>query len=618
MLNRLKQFALRLGGVLELTRRISLNLLFLGFVGSALWFAFGQDEASLQEKTVLVISLQGRLVEAAASEDKEQWLLNWVDDEQREVVLPTLVESLRQAAKDPKISKALLLTDGFEGGGLASMDELAIALNRFRESGKPIIAWGTRFDQRQYRIASQANEVLMHPMGELIIEGFGRRRNYYRDALDRLGITPHLIRVGEYKSAAEPWVANRPSSQSLQAEAHVIGDLWKRYAADLEKARGLEAGRVEAIMASLPGALQEQGGDAAALALDWKLVDGLMAYPDLRERLIREGVKESSYRSFRQISASDYASRVASQSDDDDEHIGILVVEGEIRERGSGSQIVGGRETAEKIRKAAEDEKLKALVLRVDSPGGSAVGSEFIRQALEAFRQTGKPVVVSMGDLAASGGYWIALSADRIIAHPSSITGSIGVYGLLPTAQGLMDKLSIRTGGYQSHWLAGGYDPRVDLDPRMKSLIESRIQHIYKDFIELTAKARGQSKEQIGGLDAAILASRNLLAEAKQSSGQADSSAVSKNRRKSADALAVRYLKSEGSRFGQWLRRWFGAMLQSAGLRSAHPVPELTLSQDPVKGLLGELYREGQWAVQWLGSQERWSAQAHCLCSLEP
>ncbi|NCW97462.1 MAG: S49 family peptidase [Betaproteobacteria bacterium] len=280
-------------------------------------------------------------------------------------------------------------------------------------------------------------------------------------------------------------------------------------------------------------------------------------------------------------------------------------------------------------------------MLRVDSPGGSAVGSEFIRQALEAFRQTGKPVVVSMGDLAASGGYWIALSADRIIAHPSSITGSIGVYGLLPTAQGLMDKLSIRTGGYQSHWLAGGYDPRVDLDPRMKSLIESRIQHIYKDFIELTAKARGQSKEQIdllargriwsgtqakahqlvdelGGLDAAILASRNLLAEAKQSSGQADSSAVSKNRRKSADALAVRYLKSEGSRFGQWLRRWFGAMLQSAGLRSAHPVPELTLSQDPVKGLLGELYREGQWAVQWLGSQERWSAQAHCLCSLEP
>jgi protease-4 len=639
LMDKLKRLIKRIALSLELGRRISLNLLFLGIVGSVFWFLLADGEEDIEEKTVLVLTLQGRLVEAQTDNDQAQWFLDWFDDDKREVVLPTLLQSLRDAAKDPKITKALLLTDGFEGGGLASMDELAKGLSAFRASGKTIIAWGTRYDQRQYFIASRATEVLMHPMGELLMEGFGRRRNYYRDALDRLGITPHLIRVGAYKSAGEAWVANRPSKQALEAEAHVIDDLWKRYSSDIESARKLPQGHLDALMASLPQALAQAGGDAGKLASDWQLVDGLIPYPDLRERLIREGVKEESYRSFRQVNSKAYAALKPAQTGGD--HIGILVLEGEIRERGKGAQVIGGREAAEKIRKAADDDKLKALVIRVDSPGGSAVGSEFIRQALERFRQRGKPVVISMGDLAASGGYWISLSADRIIAHPNTITGSIGVFGLLPTAQGLMDKLSIRTGGYQSHWLAGGFDPRVDLDPRMKSLVESRIQHIYKDFIELSAKARGQSVAQIeqvaqgriwsgaqakthqlvdelGGLDAAVAAARKMLADADGGNGNKNNEAKGKQREKPARTLQVRYLQADASWFGEKLKRWFRSMLQLSGLRGLLEPSASMVHQDPFQDLLVDLYREGRWAAQWLRSEERWSAQAHCFCSVEP
>lgn len=639
MLNRFKEVFARIGSLLDLGRRISLNLIFIGLLAAGLWFGLEQGEKEVKEKTVLVISLQGRLVEAASSEDSEQWLMQWFDDDRQEVVLPELVQSLSAAAKDPKISQALILVDGFEGGGLASMDELGKAIALFRSSGKPVIAWGTRYDQRQYRIASQASELLMHPMGEVMIEGIGRRRNYYRDALDRLGITPHLIRVGEYKSAGEPWVANKPSREALQAEAHVLQDLWKRYTEDLERARKLEPGQIEQMIGSLPGALEQEGGDAASLAVKWKLVDGLIPYPALRERLIREGVKEDSYQSFRQISASAYALRNEPESDDD--YIGILVAEGEIRERGRGAQVLGGKETAEKIRKAAEDEKLKALILRVDSPGGSAVGSEFIRQALERFRESGKPVVVSMGDLAASGGYWIALSADRIVSHPSSITGSIGVYGLLPTAQGLMDKLSIRTGGYQSHWLAGGYDPRIDLDPRMKALVESRIQKIYKDFIELTAKARKQSAsevdllargriwtgaqaqshrlvDELGGIDTAVAAARKLLTETKKGPDAEASSSKPRDPLRGAESLEVRYVKAEGSGFALFLKRFLRSALQTMGMVDQHPAPESAIPNERLRGMLADAYREGLWAAQWLGEQERWSAQAHCFCSIEP
>lgn len=639
MLDRIKPWIKRFARAIDLGRRVSLNLLFLAFMAGGLWFVFAQSEDEVQDNTVLVLALQGRLVEAPSEDDKEQWLFDFINEDRREVVLPQVLQSLQAAAKDPKISKALLLTDGFEGGGLASMDELVKGLAEFRASGKSMIAWGTRFDQRQYLIAAQASEVLMHPMGELFIEGFGRRRNYYRDALDRLGITPHLIRVGAYKSAGEPWVANRPSEQALQAEAHVITDLWKRYSHDIEKARSLTDGRVDALMASLPMALQNEKGDAAKLALSWKLVDGLQPYPELRERLIREGVKEESYRSFRQINSKDYAALHPQKSEGD--YIGVLVLEGEIRERGGGAQSIGGRESAEKIRKAAEDEKLKALIVRIDSPGGSAVGSEFIRHALERFRQSGKPVVISMGDLAASGGYWIALSADRIIAHPSTITGSIGVFGLLPTAQGLMDKLSIRTGGYQSHWLAGAYDPRVDLDPRMKSLVESRIQHIYKDFIDLTARARKQPIERIeqlaqgriwsgaqaqaqqlvdelGGLDTAVASARKLLADAANTNSAKPSDAKAKEQAKAAQSISVRYLKSDSPRISERIKRWFGSTIQLLHGQPKREVIAWQISQDPFQRLLGEIYHEGRWAAQWLGSEERWSAQAHCFCSLEP
>ena len=598
---------------LDWGRRLAVNLFFLGLIGAAVTIAVLSRSPGIGKQTVLVLQLKGPLVESPRRAPGMRLAERLVAPERGEQVsLPELVHVLNRAAKDPHITKALILLDGFEGGGLASLDELAKALAQFRAAGKPVIAWATRYDQRQLRIAAQATEVILHPMGEVLITGLGGRRNYYRDALDRLGITANLIRVGEFKSAAEPFVAREPSPEALQASSVVLDALWLHYRAAVEQARKLAPGSIAQALDDLPGSLIRAGGDAAGLAKSLGLVDSLMPYSDLRERLIREGIRDDDHKSFRQVSLAGYLRAYPLEEDDDAEDaIGILVAEGEISEGEASAGGIGGRSLAARIRQAREDKNIKAIVLRIDSPGGSAVGSELIRHELQRTREAGKPIVASMGDLAASGGYWIALAADRIIAHPATITGSIGVFALLPTGQALLDKLSVRTGGYRTGWLAGGFDPRVDLDPRIRDLAQSRVNRIYDDFIGLSATARGLDPaavnkvaggriwsgeqalerrlvDQVGGLDEAIDTARQLLAKAgtepaapkgaaptakgadpdkaaKDGKAGESDTAAKDGKAKDADkaareaaALGVRYLTPRTPWFEDLWQRWIG------------------------------------------------------------
>ena len=615
----------RLWALVDGTRRAVFNLLWLALlIGVPVALLMGRAD-KLEDKTVLVLDLAGPLVEQGAGGTRETLLRQVQGEDQGQVRLRDVIAVLDAAARDPKIERVLLLPEDLAGGGLAAQREVAAALERFKASGKQVVAWATGFDQRQYYLAAHASEVYVHPMGAVALQGYGRLRNYYRQALDRVGVSANVVRVGKYKNAAEPFFASAPSKETLEAEAYLYDALWSLYTRGVEKARKLPEGAIAQGIAALPGSLQTLQGDTARLALEGRLVDGLKTRDELRAMLIERGAEDSKAKTFRQIGWREYLSRQKSAASGP--AIGVVVAEGEIGEGSEPPGRIGGRSTAELIRKARNDDEVKALVLRVNSPGGSALGSELIRRELELTRVAGKPVVVSMGDVAASGGYWIALAADEVIADPATITGSIGVFGMLPTAQGLMDKLSVGTGGHATTWLATGYDPRRPLDPRFEQLIQSAIGRVYTDFISKAAAAR---KTAPGKIDA-VAQGRVWTGTQALERGLIDRNGAWSDALKAA---AARAKLPEDARL-RWMEREPGRLEQLAGFfkstvaASVQQALGLGASGLPVSGLSGAataggLLDAGTQALQdlvWLHdlAQRRrpFDAVVHCLCAAD-
>jgi protease-4 len=621
----LRLWAGRLWALVDGTRRAVFNLLWLALlIGVPVALLMGRAD-KLEDKTVLVLDLAGPLVEQGAGGTRETLLRQVQGEDQGQVRLRDVIAVLDAAARDPKIERVLLLPEDLAGGGLAAQREVAAALERFKASGKQVVAWATGFDQRQYYLAAHASEVYVHPMGAVALQGYGRLRNYYRQALDRVGVSANVVRVGKYKNAAEPFFASAPSKETLEAEAYLYDALWSLYTRGVEKARKLPEGAIAQGIAALPGSLQTLQGDTARLALEGRLVDGLKTRDELRAMLIERGAEDSKAKTFRQIGWREYLSRQKSAASGP--AIGVVVAEGEIGEGSEPPGRIGGRSTAELIRKARNDDEVKALVLRVNSPGGSALGSELIRRELELTRVAGKPVVVSMGDVAASGGYWIALAADEVIADPATITGSIGVFGMLPTAQGLMDKLSVGTGGHATTWLATGYDPRRPLDPRFEQLIQSAIGRVYTDFISKAAAAR---KTAPGKIDA-VAQGRVWTGTQALERGLIDRNGAWSDALKAA---AARAKLPEDARL-RWMEREPGRLEQLAGFfkstvsASVQQALGLGASGLPVSGLSGAataggLLDAGTQALQdlvWLHdlAQRRrpFDAVVHCLCAAD-
>jgi protease-4 len=486
--------------LLDGTRRALMNLFVLLLIVILVTAFLTSGPKPLAERTTLVLKLEGNLVEQFSGSPREQLMAQAQGrGSPKQTRLRDVLAVLDQAARDDQISAVLLDTDELSGAGLAGLHEVAAALQRFRKSGKPVLAYADSYSQRGYFLAAQASEVYLHPMGMAMLEGFGRWRTYYKDALDRVGVTPHVVKAGTYKNFAETYTATGPSPATQESEGLVYGELWSGFTGAIETARKLEAGSLAQGIAELPQRLAAAKGDPAQLALQAKLVDGLKTRDQMRELLIGKGAKDEQSKSFRQVSLGEYLAYVkdAGAPNKVQPGVGIVVAEGEIVDGESGPGRIGGYSTARLIRKAREDEAIKAVVLRVNSPGGSAFASEILRRELELTRQAGKPVVVSMGDVAASGGYWISMSSDTVIADAGTVTGSIGVFGMLPTAEGLMEKLSLHTGGVTTTWLAGGYDPRRPLDPRLKAVVQSSIDGVYARFTTLAAQARKSTPEMI-------------------------------------------------------------------------------------------------------------------------
>ena len=484
----------RLWWFLDGTRRVVFTLLFWLIVIGLVWAAT-RGGKPLQEKTTLVLDIRGDVVEQFSGSPRDQAIAQIKGEDRAQTRLRDILRAIDAAAKDDKIVQVLLELDQMGSATPAALHEIEAALTRFKASKKPVVAFGQAFDQRAYYLAAQATEVYVHPMGGVMIEGYGRYRNYYKDALDRLGIAPNVMRVGTYKNAVEPYFANGPSKATLEAEGYLYDELWTRYQASVEAARKLPKGAIQRAIDELPQRLQAVGGDPGKFVLAEKLVDGLKTQDQVEALLEKRGAKDEKH--LRRIGLGAYVAQLSPTLPKPEGQVGVIVAEGEIVDGNAGPGRIGGDSMSKLIRQAREDDKVKAIVLRVNSPGGSAFASELVRRELELTRAVGKPVVVSMGGVAASGGYWISMSSDEVIADPSTITGSIGVFGMLPTAEKLMDKLSIHTGGYTTTWLASGYDPRRPLDPRLAQVVQSSIEHIYADFTGKAAQARKKTQPQI-------------------------------------------------------------------------------------------------------------------------
>lgn len=599
---------------LDATRRGLLNLLLLALLLALVGHLVWGGPARLKDKTVLLLDWQAPVVEQFSGGVREQLMKQAQGEPTDELRLRDLLAVLDAAARDDKIGSALLLLDEFAGAGLPTLRELGAALTRFKASGKKLVAWGAAYDQRAYYLAAHADEVLLHPMGTVYVEGYARYRTYYKDALDKLGVQAQVVRAGSFKNFAEVWNQNSPSPETLEAEGLVFNELWQRYTQGVEAARKLPAGSVAKLIDELHQRMAAAGNDLARLALQAKLVDGLKTRDELRALLIERGAQDDEHKSFRQVRFADYLQRLKPPRDGD-AVVGVVVAEGGIVDGDAPPGQVGGRSTAEIIRQAREDKTVKALVLRVDSPGGSAFGSELVRRELELTRAAGKPVVVSMGDLAASGGYWISMAADEVVADAATITGSIGVVALLPVARGAMDKLGLHREGFGTSWLAGAYDPLRGMDPRYLQLLQGVIGQVYTDFTSKAAKARQRTPEQIdavaqGRVWTGTQAKERALVD--RVGSLADALAAAAQRAKLPADAPVRYLeKPPGT--AERVLGWLGAHAGLGALVAATRGPEAALADAVAPELAGLVQALQPGRTGPTGHLPQ--ATAHCLCS---
>ena len=572
----------------------------------------------LQEKTALVLDLKGTLVEQYTSAPLQRAFAQASGgDEGRELQLRDLLKAIKAAKDDPKIPHLVLLTDGFNVAGFAALRELGAALRDFRSSGKKIVAYGAGMEQKQYYLAAQANEVYLDPEGAVLLEGLGRYRLYYREALqDKLGIDVHLFRVGEYKSAAEPYILDAASPASREADLFWMNDLWQRYLGDIASARRLKAADLSAMIAAMPERVLAVQGDLAQLALNEKLVDGLKTPHEIETLLSGRGAFDEDEQSFRQIGLYPY---LAQHKDTPSllgkrAQVAVVVAQGEISDGKQPQGAVGGDSTSELIRQAREDENVKALVLRVDSPGGSVFPSEQIRREIALIKEAGKPVVVSMGNVAASGGYWISMNADRIYADPSTITGSIGIFGLWMSAPRALDKIGVHSDGVGTTPLAGVFDVTRPLDPGAGVLIQSVIDHGYAQFIGKVAAARGSVPEKIdsiarGRVWSGAQARERGLVDVLGGLSEAQAAAA-KLAKLGVGEYDVQYVEKPLSAFDQI----FLDMSRKANLAG------LVRNFGPLPAVLGrETSERLQSELGWLQARKGASpirAVAHCFCGL--
>jgi protease-4 len=599
-----------LWNALNFTRVLVFNLIFVALVIGFLVAMFGARPV-LQARTTLVLDPKGTIVEQYTIDPAQRALGNLAGEPPKEVQLRDLLRVIDAAAKDSRIERIALIPDEIGGAGLATLHEIGNALDRFRASGKEIVAVAGDLGQGQYLLAAHANRILLDPDGAVVLEGLASYRSYFREALDKLGVDVHLIKVGQYKSAAEPYVLNEASDAAKEADRYWMGGLWQDYLAEIAGLRKIDAATIGEDIAHYDERVASQGGDLAKVALEQKLVDALATRSDARKLLREKGVAEGD-EGFRQIDFKTYLGLLTPEVRAPiGAEVAVVVAQGEIVPGDQPPGMVGGRSAAQLIRAARIDDRVKAIVLRVDSPGGDAYSSELIRREIAETRAAGKPVVVSMGDVAASGGYWIAMDGDEIWAEPTTITGSIGIFGLVLTIPETLAKIGVHTDGVGTTPLAGTFDIRRPLSPELESILTSAIRHGYDEFIGRVAKARGQTPEAIDAIAQGRVWSGSQAKErglVDRLGGIDDAIASAAARAKLGSDYSVHYVEREPS---AWERFLIGFGESSAMTKLARRVgftlPSAWLDRGEIAEIGGIL--------QTLKGK-RYAAFAHCFCDL--
>ncbi|HIF9257452.1 TPA: signal peptide peptidase SppA [Photobacterium damselae] len=485
--------------LLSFTRQLVLNLIFLILV-SALFFAFYQgdkDTETQPQPGALVLDLSGPIVEQKDPVNPVDSLLSEAmgKEPQQENVLFDIVEAIRAASGDNDIKGLVLNLQNMPETSLTKLRYIAKAITDFKQSGKPVYAYGDNFSQSQYYLASYADKVFMSPDGAILLTGYGSYTLYYKSLLEKLDVTTHVFRVGTYKSAIEPYIRDNMSDAAKEANTVWLNQLWQAYTSDVAKNRNIDAAELTPKLPDFIAALKSVDGDFAKLSVKLGLVDSLMTHPEMTQEFEKTFGTDQDH-NFNQISYYDYLASLTDINVPSKNKIAVVIASGAIIDGPQRPGTTGGDTTAELLREARFDNNVKAVILRVDSPGGSAFASELIRNEVDALQKAGKPVVVSMSSVAASGGYWISSSADKIIANPTTITGSIGIFAVMTTFEKGLNKLGIYNDGVGTTPFAGVGVTRA-LPQGVGEIFQLGVDHGYQRFIGLVSKYRHMSLAQV-------------------------------------------------------------------------------------------------------------------------
>jgi len=488
---------------INFSRRLVLNILFLFLVIFFIAALFsGEDELIVKDGSVLRLNLNGPIVEEKTYTDPLKEAISEKTSDTKspsEILLDDVVKVIDEAAQDQRISALLLDLQEMPKAHLNKLKQIAEAVDRFKQTGKKVIATGYYYTQAQYYIASHADEVAMHPYGSVAIEGYGMYPLYFKDALEKLEVTQHIFRVGTFKSAVEPFIRNDMSDAAKEANRVWLGALWSEYKHDVAAVRPFDESNFDETMDVYLEKMKAANGDAGKYALDHQWVDSLKTSQQIRQQLISMVGANEDGKTFKQVSFREYLSLVKSPMEFDNpmsEKVAVVVAKGTIVDGERRAGEIGGDSTAALLRKARLDDKVKAVVLRIDSGGGSMFASEVIRAEVLALKAAGKPVIASMSSVAASGGYWIASAANEIWAAPSTITGSIGVFGTFMTFEKTLSKIGVYSDGVATTEMAG-FSITRPLDEKMGQVIQMSVEEAYGRFLNVVAQARNMTPEQV-------------------------------------------------------------------------------------------------------------------------
>lgn len=479
------------------TRLFIINTLF--FIVLLIFFialTSEEDKIIITDNSILQLNFNGKIVEQKQpidfSSELSKQILN--DNEQRfEYPIEEILQVIKYAQYDPKIHSILLDLSGLQVASLNHIKSIGNALNQFKSHDKEVLATADNYSQIQYLLASYANQIYLDPQGMVLLQGFSVYRLYFKELLDNLLITPHIFKVGTYKSFVEPFTESSMSQASKIANSHWLNQLWQGYIDTVLSQRSdtnITAQSISPTLTELKRALQESNGDTASYALQVGLVDQLMPRHKVLNNLKKTNLKRVSYTHYQSTMPALYS------QDTNKDMIALIHGQGEILAGSQNSNMIGGDSFSKLLEKAKNNQQVKAVVIRLDTPGGSAFASEKIRQHILDLKLSGKIVVVSMGSVSASGGYWIASAADHIVASPTTLTGSIGIFGMFASADKALNKFGIYNDGVGTSPLST-LNPTRALDPQLAELIQMGIEHGYQQFLEVVSNGRNMSLQEV-------------------------------------------------------------------------------------------------------------------------